>query len=180
MPDTSVPFQVVIFTHQHSITGSIFLREQRLSDFLNDRRDKNITLRNASVARLENPGKVIEKTVFAIVPKSGIVLAFEAPQTVFSSQRRFIKVPKSKHNVLLIMDGMEAHGEVHVQGPLDLLHLITDAGDSFLPLTQATVSIEANPALQLHREAIVVNTQRIRFMGEVEPRSPTEPRPVNP
>jgi hypothetical protein len=180
MPETTIPFQIVIFTHQHSISGGIFLRDQRLSDFLNDRRDKNVMVRNASVARLENPAKVVEKTLFAVVPKSGIVLAFEPPQKVFTSQRRFIKYPKDRHEVFLIMDGMEARGEIHVQGQLDLLHVLTDAGDSFLPLTQATVAIEANPNFLLRREAVVVNTQRIRFMGELEARQPTEPRPANP
>jgi hypothetical protein len=63
---------------------------------------------------------------------------------------------------------------------MDLLHLLADAGESFLPITQATVSIEANPNLLLRREAVVVNTQRIRFLGEVESRSPTEPRPIRP
>ncbi len=176
MSETTIPFQIVVFTHQHSISGGIFLRDQRLSDFLNDRREKNVMVRNASVARLENPAKVMEKTLFAVVPKSGIVLAFELPQKVFTSQRRFIKYPKEKHEVFLIMDGMEARGEIHVQGALDLLHLLTDAGESFLPLTQATVAIEANPNFLLRQEAVLVNTQRIRFIGEVEPKTPTEPK----
>jgi len=167
-------------SYQHSISGGVFLRDQRLSDHLNDRREKNIMLRNASVARLEDPAKIIEKTLFAAVPKAGIVLAFEPPQKVFSSQRRFIKYPKERYGVFLIMDGMELHGEVHVQGALDLLNLLADVGESFLPLTQATVTIEANPNFLLKREAVVVNTQRIRFIGEVQqPITPTEPRPVN-
>ncbi|MBM3153581.1 MAG: hypothetical protein FJZ96_15465 [Chloroflexi bacterium] len=178
MPETTIPFQVVIFTNRHSISGGIFLRDQRLSDFLNDRRDKNVMVRNASVARLENPTKILEKTLFSVVPKAGIVLAFEPPQKVFTPQRRFIKYPKNRHEVFLVMDGMEARGEVHVQGPLDLLHLLTDAGDSFLPITQASVTLEANPNFLLRRDAVVVNTQRILFMGEVQaPVSPTEPKP---
>jgi hypothetical protein len=180
MSETAVSYQIVIFTHQHSISGGVFLRDQRLSDYLNDRREKNIVLRNASVARLEDPAKIIEKTLLAAVPKSGIVLAFEPPQKVFSSQRRFIKYPKEKYEVFLIMDGMELHGEIHVQGALDLLHLLADVGESFLPLTQATVTIEANPNFLLKREAVVINTQRIRFMGEVQqPITPTEPRSAN-
>lgn len=180
MAETTIPFQIVLFTDQHSISGGVFLRDQRLSDFLNDRRDKNVLVRNASVARLENPARVIEKALFSMVPKSGIVLAFEPPQKVFTTQRRFIKYPKNKYEVFLILDGMEVRGEVHMPGPLDLLHLLADTADSFLPLTQATVSIEANPNFLLRREAVVVNTQRIRFIGELETRQPTEPRTVNP
>ena len=177
MPETNVPYQIVLFTHQHSISGGIFLYDQRLSDFLNDRREKYILLRNATVSRLENPTRVLEKTLFSTIPKSGVVLAFEPPQKAPMPARRFIKYPKEKHVVFLILDGMEARGEIHVQGALDLLRLMTDVGDSFLPLTQATVSIEANPNFLLKREAVLVNTQRIRFIGEMEFRSPTEPRP---
>ena len=39
MVDTVFPFQVVLFTEHYSIAGGLFLHEQRLSDFLNDRRD---------------------------------------------------------------------------------------------------------------------------------------------
>jgi hypothetical protein len=175
MPETNLPYQIVIFTQQHSISGGIFLRDQRLSDFLNNRHETNILLRNASVARLENPAKVLERTVFSVVPKAGIALVFEPPQKVAPS-RRFIKYPKERYLIYLIMDGMEARGEIHVQGNLDLLHLLADAGQAFLPITQATVTMEANPNFLLKQETILVNTQRIRFIGEIQSKNPTEPR----
>ena len=174
MAGTTIPYQVVIFTQKHSISGGVFLRDQRLSDFLNDRRDKNILLRNASVARLENPGKVIEKTQLTLLPKSGIVLVYEPPQKV-TQPPRFIKYPKERYTVFLILDGMEIHGELHMTGSLDLLRILTDVGDSFLPFTHATLAIEANPNFLLRPEMLLVNTQRIRFIGEVETKNPTEP-----
>ncbi len=176
MTGTTISYQIVIFTHQHSINGEIFLHDQRLSDYLNDRREKNVILRNASVARLENPGRVLEKTQVSLVPKSGIVLAFEPLQKA-PFPPRFIKYPKDKYDVFLILEGMEVRGEVHMQGPLDFSNLLADAGESFLPVTQATVTIEANPSFLLKRDAVLVNTERIRFLGKLESRSPTEPRP---
>jgi hypothetical protein len=109
----------------------------------------------------------------SILPKSGIVLAFEPPQKVVLPQR-FIKYPKQKYGVFLILDGMELRGEVHMPGSLNLMQILADSGDSFLPFTRATVTIEANPTFLLRQEAVVVNTQRIRFIGEVEPKKPTE------
>ena len=176
MAETNIPFQIVIFTHEHSITGDVYLKDMRLSDFLNDRREKNIMLRNATVARLADPARVLERTLYALVPKSAVVLAFEPPQKTPQPPPRFVKYPKDKHPVFLILDGMELRGEVHVQGSLDLLHLLADLGETFLPLTQATVTIEANPNFLLRREAVVVNPQRVRFIGELENRSPTQPR----
>ena len=177
MVDTTIPFQIVIFTQQHSISGGIFLHDQRLSDYMNDRRDTNIMLRNASVSRLENPTKVLEKTQISFIPKSGIVLAFEPPQKGPTPPQRFIKYSKEKYEIFLITDGMEVRGNIHFQGTLDLLHMLTNSTQSFLPITQATVSIEANPNFLLKQETILVNPQRIRFIGEIQPKSPTEPRP---
>jgi hypothetical protein len=177
MVDTTVPYQIVIFTQRHSISGGIFLRDLRFSDFINDRRETNIMLRNANVARLENPAKVLEKTQVSFIPKSGVVLAFEPPQKVPQPPQRYIKYPKEKYEVFFITDGMEVHGNIHMQGTLDLLHVLANPAQSFLPITQATVSIEANPNLLLKQETVLVNTQYIRFIGEVQTKSPTEPRP---
>ncbi len=177
MVDTSIPYQVVIFTHEHSISGGVFLRDRRFSDFLNDRRDTSIMVRNASVARLENPAKVLEKTVISFIPKAGIVLAFEPPQPVQPTSPRFIKYPKEKYDVYLIMDGMEAHGVVHMQGSLDLLHVLAEPAQSFLPITKASVTIQANPNLLLRQETILVNTQRIRFIGEIQAVNQPQPHP---
>ena len=96
MVDTSLSFQIVLFTEHYSITGGLFLREQRLSDFLNDRRDSTILLRNASMARLEDPAKIIEKTPFSIIPKAGIVLAFEPPQKTTPTGRQVHQVSQTK------------------------------------------------------------------------------------
>jgi hypothetical protein len=38
------------------------------------------------------------------------------------------------------------------------------------------VAIDANPNFPLRQEAVLVNTQRIRFIGELEPKTPTEPK----
>jgi hypothetical protein len=177
MADTNVPYQIVIFTRKHSINGGIFLHDQRLSDFINDRRDTHVVMRNASVARLENPAKILERTLVSFIPKVGIFLAFEPPQKAPPNSPRFIKYPKEKHEIYLILDGMEISGNIHVQGSLDLLHVLTSTTQSFLPITQATVSVEANPNFLLKQETVLINPLYIRFIGEVQPKSPTEPRP---
>jgi len=116
----------------------------------------------------KTPLKSCKKTQVSVLPKSGIVLAFEPPQKESPPPRRFIKYPKDRYGIYVILDGMEVRGEIHVQGSLDLLRIMADSSDAFLPITQATVTIQANPNVLLQREAIVINTQRIRFIGEVE------------
>jgi hypothetical protein len=177
MVDTTFPYQIVIFTKDYSISGGLFLHEQRLSDFLNDKRDSTILMRNASVARLEEPAKILEKTVISIIPKAGIVLAFELPKKRPTTGRLIIKYPKQKYDVFLALDSMEVYGKLNQQGPIDLRHAITNLAESFLPITEATVKLKESPAFILKREAVLVNVQRIRFLGELEPQTPPEEQP---
>jgi len=172
--NTTPPYQIVLLTQDYSISGGLFLQQQRLSDFLNDRRDSTILLRNVDIARLEDPARIIEKTPFSVIPKAGIVLAFEPPQKTLSQTRQFLKFPKQKYDVFLAVDSMEIHGKLNVQGPLNLRQAITNMAESFIPITEATVTLKGNPRLILKQEAVLVNVQRIRFLGELAPQAPTE------
>jgi len=174
MVDTGLLYQIVLLTQDYSFAGGLFLHEQRLSDFLNDKRDSTILLRNTSVGRLEDPAKILEKTPFSIIPKSGIVLAFEPPQKTNPLERHIIKYPKQKYDVFLVMYSMEVHGKLNVQGPLNLRQAITNMAESFIPITEAIVTLKANPSLIIKREAVLLNVQRIRFIGESTPKTPPE------
>ena len=172
--NTTPPYQIVLLTQDYSISGGLFLQQQRLSDFLNDRRDSTILLRNAGIARLEDPARILEKTPFSVIPKTGIVLAFEPPQKTLSQTRQFLKFPKQKYDVFLAVDSMEIHGKLNVQGPLNLRQAITNMAESFIPITEATVTLKPNSSLILKQEAVLVNVQRIRFLGELASQTPTE------
>ena len=174
MVDTAFPYQIVIITQHYSITGGLFLHEQRLSDFLNDKRDSTIMLRNTSLARLEEPAKIIEKMPFSVIPKLGIELVFEPPQKITQTGRQYIKYPKQKYDIFVALDGMEVHGKLNQQGPLDLRHAITNMSESFIPITGAVVTFKDTPGMVLKREAVLLNVQRIRLMGEIEPPAPPE------
>jgi hypothetical protein len=174
MTDTVFPYQVVFFTQHYSISGGLFLHEQRLSDFLNDRRDTGILMRNTSLARLEDPGKILEKTNSSIIPKAGIIIAFEPPQKTNPLSMRFIKYPKQKYPVFLALEGMQVRGELNQAGPLDMRQAITNLAESFLPITLATISLDVTPTLVVRRETVLVNVQHIRFIGNLEPQMPPE------
>jgi hypothetical protein len=174
MVEATVSTQIVIFTHDYSISGGLFLNERRLSDFLNDRRDTTILLRNAGIARLEEPAKILEKTTSSIIPKAGIVLVFEPPQPINPANRRLIKYPKAKYDIFLATDGLEIHGHINLLGPLDLRQAIMNAAESFIPITEASVTFKVNPVFVLKQDAVLVNAQRIRFMGEVDQPKPAK------
>ena len=99
---------------------------------------------------------------------------FEPPQKAFLTGRHYIKYPKQKYDVIVAMDSMAVHGNLNVQGPLDLRQAVTNLAESFIPITEATVSLHANPALILKLDAVLLNVQRIRFIGESFPKTPPD------
>jgi len=166
MPTT---YQVVILTARHSISGEMQLQDQRLSDFLNDRRDTSMLLLNAQVARLHEPSKIIQRNPDAVVLKSLVVVAFEPPQKAIPpSKRLYGYVRKQQYDVFLMLEGMEVHGILHTTGELDLRRFLAASNDSFLPITNATVYLDANDRYVIEQDAILVNARMIRYIAPKE------------
>ncbi|MCX7838553.1 MAG: hypothetical protein N2559_03735 [Anaerolineae bacterium] len=163
MPTT---YQVVLLTARHSISGEITLQDQRLSDFLNDRRETTMRLTNTQVARLSDPSKVIQRNAEAVIPKSLIAVAFEPPQhAIPSSKRLFGYVHKQQHEVFLVLEGLEVHGILHTTGELDLRRYLAINADSFLPITRATVYLDVSDRYVIEQDAILVNARWIRYIA---------------
>ena len=78
--EPAVAYRVVILTSRHYVSGDLLFKNQRLSDYLNDRRESMISLRNVEVARLHEPGKILQAHPAAVVPKTWATVAFEPPQ----------------------------------------------------------------------------------------------------
>jgi hypothetical protein len=66
----------VVLTSDHSFSGQLSLRDQRLSDFLNNRQNTFIVLRQVRVARLADPSKILEQDSHAALSKSTLLIAF--------------------------------------------------------------------------------------------------------
>lgn len=159
-------YHVVILTARHSISGQLVLNEQRLSDFLNDRRDTTLTLLNTQVARLNDPSKILQQHSESVIPKAWVVIAFEPPQKeIPASKRLFGYVQKQRHQVFLVLEGMEVRGTLHTPSNLDLRRLLASTNDSFMPITQAVVNLYENDRYVIEQEAIMFNTHLLRYIG---------------
>lgn len=170
-------YQVVILTARHSISGDMPLQDQRLSDFLNDRRDTSMRLLDTQVARLNDPSKIIQRNAEAVVLKASVAVAFEPPQKAIPpSKRLFGYVRKQQYEVFLILEGLEVHGILHTTGDLDLRRFLATTPDSFLPITRATVYLDANDRYVIEQDAILVNARLIRYIA---PREFAPPAPAS-
>ena len=164
MPSSS---DVVILTPRHSISGQMTL-DQRLSDFLNDRRDTAISIRNTKVARLNDPSRILQQHNESVIPKSWAVVIFEPPQKeTMAMQRLFGYVPKVRHEVFLVLEGMEVRGMLHTPGELDLRRMLATNSDSFVPITQAVVTLYENDRYVIEQDTIMVNIRLLRYIGTI-------------
>lgn len=174
MAEEQVRYSIVLLTANHSISGELLFRGQRLSDFLNDRRETVVSLLDATVARLDEPGKVVQKQPAAVVPKSWVIVAFEPPQSAIPPAHRFFGyVKKEAHEVFVVMEGMEVRGTLHTAGDLDLRRVLTVPEHTFLPITKAIVALESNRKYVIEQDAIMVNSARIKYIGKSGPRIPS-------
>ena len=163
-----INYDVVILTADHSFSGQLVLRDQRLSDFLNNRQNTFIVLRKVSASRLSDPTKVLEQDSHAVIAKNAVLIAFEPPQqAVQAPHRLFAHVAKEKTDVFIALEGMEVRGVLHSSGPLELDRVIVSPNEPFLALTNATVTLQANTRFVIQQDAVMVNVHEIRYLGKV-------------
>lgn len=168
MTDELVAYSIVLLTDRHSISGELLYRDQRLSDYLNDRRETVVSLRDVSVARLDEPGKILQKHPAAVVPKSWVVLAFEPPQPAIPPGKRFHGfVKKEAHEVFFMLNAMEVRGTLHTTGNLDLRRVLALPDQSFLPVTNAVVTLVSNNRFVIEQEAVLVSAAHIEYIGKL-------------
>ena len=179
MIEESVSYSIVALTSRHSMTGELLFRGQRLSDFLNDRRDTVISLRNVQVARLNEPGKILQQHPAAVLPKAWVLVIFEPPQKgIPPNKRLYGYVKKLMHEVFLVMEGIEIRGTLHTTADLDLRRILTGQSESFLPLTKAVVTLDANERYIIEQDAIMVNANLIRYIAKLEVGHTPLPTPI--
>jgi len=160
-------FDVVVLTPRHSITGQVTL-DQRLSDFINDRRDTAISLRCTQVARLNDPSRILQRHDESVISKAWAVAIFEPPQKETASAKRIYGyVPKVRHEVFLVLEGMEVRGMLHTPGALDLRRMLATTSDSFVPITQAVVTLYENDRYVIEQDTIMVNIRLLRYIGTI-------------
>ncbi len=173
---STIDYDIVILTSNHSFSGKVSLRDQRLSDFLNNRHDAFFALTKVSVARLNDPGNVLEQDAQAVITKNDVLIAFEPPQKAIPAANRFFGyVRKERTDVFIAVEGMEIRGILHTNGPLELERFLALSSDLFVPVTNARVTLQANTRYVIEQAAIMVNVRQIRYLAKVEVAATSKP-----
>lgn len=171
---------IVLLTADHSFAGQISIRDQRVSDFFNNRHNTAINLRKVTVARLNDPSKVVEQDSSSAIAKDSVLIAFApSPKTVPATERLFGFGTKQPLDVFIALDGMEVRGVLHASGAPELDRIITTPAEMFMEVTQATITLQANPRFIIQQDEIMVNVHAIRYLGRVGSGAVKPPAPIS-
>ncbi len=166
--------EVVVLTSQHAFSGRLDLGEMRLSEFMNDRRETVMRLRETAVSLLDKPSQVIAHHTEAVVLKQVATIVFERqPQVIRPDKRLYSYVKKKEHRVHIVAATIEVEGYLHTVGNLDLKRIVSMPDQQFIPITQPVLSLLSSTRYVLKPNTVIVNTAHIQYIAQL-PEKPSE------
>ena len=130
---------IVLFVSRLKIEAHIKTQGYRLLDILNDPLHEYLEIQDA---RLSARGMTIARELSdAVVSKSEISVAVvPSERHEAEERRRFIAVDKKRYPVLLMTDGFDVRGTVHLDGPPDPSVALAGELEQFFAITDASVA----------------------------------------
>ncbi len=130
---------VVLFAGRLKIEAHVKTHGYRLLDILNDPLYQPLEVLDA---RLSARGMTIARELSdAVVAKSEISVAVvPSERHEAEERRRFTAVDKKRYPVLLMTDGFDVRGTIHLDGPPDPAVALAGELESFFAITEARVS----------------------------------------
>jgi hypothetical protein len=155
-------------TESHRVVGRMINANQRLQDILNNKLSSCLSIFEATIYR---PGTEQPLTYCAEVtlPKSQVNLVLVQEQRHEAPTKRlFGYVQKDIYETFLAVAGYEVRGRLHFTTLLRPEIFLTDATSSFLPVTQATVTLAGDSALSWETTVVFVRRFAINLfhLGE--------------
>ncbi len=159
---------VVIITSQHAFSGVLDFGAVRLSEFLNDRRETVIRLRDITISLMDKPSQVIARHPEAILPKQLAAIVFEQQlHAVPPDKRLYSYVKKIEHRVHVMVDGIAVEGYLHTVGNLDLKRIVSMPDQQFVPITQPLLSFYSGTHYVFKPNTVMVNSAHIQYIAAV-------------
>jgi hypothetical protein len=147
-----------VYTAAYRVSGKMATRFGRVADILNQATSTHLILEEATISEYADPTATVS-ALQALVNLEEALLVI-AEESAESGSRAEMRIPKRPIRAQIGIPPFRLTGAVHVpQGsrPVDGL---LNAGDRFLPMTEATIACAPHP--ELARTAGAVAFQRVR------------------
>ncbi len=159
-------YDIVVITSQHAFSGKLAFGDVRLSEFLNDRRETVLVLKDVTISQMDKPSQVLAHHAESVIPKHLATLVFEQQAKTVRSEKRFYSyVQKLEYPVYIVVDGIEMTGHVHTTGKLDLKRIVSMPEQLFLPVTLPLLTFRFGMQYALKPNTVMVNTARIQYIA---------------
>jgi hypothetical protein len=157
----------LLLASSRMVTGTFSSREPRLSDSLNNRLESVVSLEGARLGRYGNPS-ANEPVKVAVVPKQHIALAYQPTGGPTTESRRHLRVPKQSAELLILAAGLRINGTGHGLGEFgaaDLQQTLHGGEDHFLPVTNATLSLDVEGTQRSSFPFLLLNLRHVQFIA---------------
>lgn len=164
------PARVVIFTADACITADLATGGERVKDVLNHPQAL-LELTRLTYSNPDRPGIPLVDYPSGSLRKADVgclVVLSEPPQPAM--RKLGVYVQKKPMRVSIMIPGMVVVGTLHIQGRYDPTLLLTDAVESFLPMTEAgVVRARTTTPTSVPPERLTVFVNRAHISGILLP-----------
>jgi hypothetical protein len=160
----------LLLVSSRMVTGTLNVREPRLSDALNNRLESVVSLESATVGRYGNPS-ANEPVKVAVVPKQHIAVVYERSVGRSTTEgRRSAHVRKESAELLLLATGLRITGTGHGLGQFaapDLQKVLHEGEDHFLPVTTAVLALDVEGTQRATFPLLLVNLRHVQLIARM-------------
>ncbi|HBY99210.1 MAG: hypothetical protein M5U01_27415 [Ardenticatenaceae bacterium] len=154
--------QVVCFTTNYSFRGVVWTGKRRLSDALNDRLTEYAELADVQVYKTHDPSTLVHKAKELYIRKASLILLAILSEVIQTPTNRIYGyVPKQRHAAVLFLPAYEVRGTLHLTAKYQVHGPLAGEGESFIPLTRASVVATFNPRVRVEAQTILVHQNLI-------------------
>jgi hypothetical protein len=175
VPSTPISHSVELYTARFLVQGAISGPFKRTSDLLNHRETRYVMVDGATITPVGQQSEGRKLTTTLMMSKSRVHVVATAPQEPSpqsqtqapGSTGREFYVQKTSFPCYALTDTYIIFGQCHLRQGTTLQTLL-ELGDTFLPITNPTISLLGRPNPPWKRELVLVNKEALEVMYLME------------
>jgi len=166
--ETRREIEIEVYTETHLITGRLVTKECRLSDTLNHELPHLLVLTEATSKPLEKAEEPAVLGGFVHVNTMSIAFTIpRSPEPALEERRQlssFEYVKKERHKAVVRLPPFSFEGYVHLPKGNEVERSLWQLTPSFVPLSDAKVTLNDHPEVTWHKELIILNRRKAQIM----------------
>ncbi|MBN1260975.1 MAG: hypothetical protein JXB35_09875 [Anaerolineae bacterium] len=155
------------FAHGYRVSGSFDARQRTLGDMIYDINTSYLTVENAYVSSIQQPGEISINYPIAVINKTDLtfVLTIETEDALRRDQRYGSYLGLKLTPIFITLPFFELKGFLRMPGRFDPLVLLSSGSERFVTLVDVTARTTFDSEISFQGGAALVNKPQISFVG---------------